>query len=205
MPHAKSFFPDIIVGNLAPASCWMVPKELILQAGCYHSAQRYFEDWDLWWRVGLTGATFVPIDFVGFYYRQHVGSQLATAAGADRAYGHAWLMERMSRALLEREDILSAHGDTLFWAAYAALRACRAFDVSWDRLIFLCTMLETIARRRPAGLERSSFARVVRLLGFRSAELMQRLSNRRVAAPSYRAPWLTPRTSTADGVPRTAH
>jgi glycosyltransferase involved in cell wall biosynthesis len=200
MPHAKTFFPDIILGNLAPASCWMTPRELILQAGCYNSTQQYFEDWDLWWRVGLAGATYVPIDFVGFYYRQHVRSQLATAGNADRAYGHAWLMERMCRAIIERHDLLSAYGGTLFWAACAALRACLAFGVSWDRLYFLSTMLDEIARRRPAGLDNSSFARAVRLLGFRRAQTLERLWSRRVDAPSYRASWLTTPSPKAEGV-----
>jgi len=191
MPHATAFYPGVISANLAPASCWMTPRELILQAGCYYGPQQYFEDWDLWWRVGLTGAALIPVPIIGFYYRQHRGSQLATVRNADRAYGHAWLMERMCRALLDRDDLLQLHGDKLFWSASSALRACRAFDVSWEKLRLLTNMLEEIVRRDPPGLRSSQFARTVRWLGFRRAESISRLMHGRIEAPVYRAPWMS--------------
>jgi len=190
MPRANAFFPAIITGNLAPASCWLTPKSLILQAGCYHSEQTYFEDWDLWWRVGLTGAVYVPVQMVGFYYRQHATSQLATAHDADRAYGHGWLMERMCRAFLDRPDLLQAHGERLFWAACAALRACRAHAVPWDRLRLLGHMIEEVAHRRPPGLQGSMFARAVRLVGVRRAMSATALLNGPDAAPVYRPAWM---------------
>jgi glycosyltransferase involved in cell wall biosynthesis len=196
MPRPHGFFPEIISGNLAPPSCWMIPRTVVLQAGGFHPPQRYFEDWDLNWRVGLTGATYVPVPVVGFYYRQHEKSQLASVGNADRAYGHAWLMERMCRAFLDRNDLLQAYGDTLFWSAWTALRACRAFEVPWDRLQSLGHMLEEIARRGPAGLERSTFARAVRWLGVRRAETLRGLWNRNGAAPSYRPLWTIERPPT---------
>jgi len=191
MPRAETYFPAIISANLAPPSCWMSPKALILQAGCFHPSQRYFEDWDLNWRVGLAGATLVPVPLVGFYYRQHQKSQLAMVGNADRAFGHAWLMERMCRAFLDREDLLQPYGDTLFWSSWASLRACRSFDVPWHRLRLLSNMLEEVVRRRPAGLERSHFARAVRWLGVHRAESIRGLWNGYGSAPSYRPAWLT--------------
>ena len=185
MPRARAFFPEIISKNLGPPSCWMIPKELILQAGCFHASQRYFEDWDLNWRVGLTGATYVPVPILGFYYRWHEKSQIATAGNANRAYGHAWLMERMCRAFLDRDDLLQRYGDTLFWSSWSSLRACRSFDVPWSRLRLLGNMLEEIARRGPASLERSTLARAVRWLGIRRAEAIHALWNGKAAAPSY--------------------
>jgi glycosyltransferase involved in cell wall biosynthesis len=192
MPRTDSFFPEVITGNLAPASCWMTPKELILQAGCYNTAQKYFEDWDLWWRVGLTGAAYIPVPMVGFYYRQHVASQLATAGDAERAYGHAWRMERMCRALLDREDLLQPHGEQLFWACCAAMRACRAFGVPWNRLSFLNFMIEQVAARRPAGMDQSKYALLVRKLGVRRAEETFGLFNPKAEAPMYRPAWRQP-------------
>jgi glycosyltransferase involved in cell wall biosynthesis len=185
MPRAHAFFPEIISKNLGPPSCWMTPKELILQAGCFNASQRYFEDWDLNWRIGLTGANYVPVPVVGFYYRWHEKSQIATAGNANRAYGHAWLMERMCRAFLDRDDLLQQYGDTLFWSSWASLRACRSFDIPWHRLRLLGNLLEEIARRAPAGLERSTFARAARWLGVRRAETLHRLWNGKGDAPSY--------------------
>ena len=190
MPRADAFYPEIITGNLAPPGCWMVPRDLVLQAGCFLAGQKYFEDWDLWWRVGLTGAVYVPVQMVGFYYRQHATSQLATAHDADRAYGHGWLMERMCRAFLDRPDLLQAHGERLFWAACAALRACRAHAVPWDRLRLLGHMIEEVAHRRPPGLQGSMFARAVRLVGVRRAMSATALLNGPDAAPVYRPAWM---------------
>jgi glycosyltransferase involved in cell wall biosynthesis len=205
-PQATAFFPAIISGNLGPPGCWMMPKELILQAGCFHGPQRYFEDWDLNWRVGLTGATYVPVQAVGVYYRQHERSQLASTRDADRAYGHAWLMERMCRAFLDRDDLLDAHGDVLFWSACSALHACRAFGVRWSRLRLLGCMIEEIARRRPRGLQHSKYARVVAAVGLRVAETLSAGRDGRRDQPHYRppaaAPAQSPRPIVAPGGPR---
>jgi glycosyltransferase involved in cell wall biosynthesis len=190
MPSADSFFPGIISANLAPASCWMVPKESILQAGCFYAPQQYFEDWDLWWRVGLTGATLVRVPMVGFYYRQHANSQLATLASAERAYGHAWVMERMCRAMLDRPDLLNRHGAPLFWSALTALRASRACGVPWSRLIHLSHMITAVADRQPPDLNVSAFARLVRTVGTERAETLRAMFSKAQAAPVYRAPWL---------------
>jgi glycosyltransferase involved in cell wall biosynthesis len=192
MPQAETFFPAIIHGNLAPPSCWMMARETIIHAGCFYAPQKYFEDWDLNWRVGLTGATLVPVKELGFYYRQHPKSQLASLGDAERAHGHAWVIERMGRALLDRDDLLAAHGDTLFWSACVAARSCRAFGVPWARLRFLANVIEEVARRRPARLKRSAFVRAVDRLGFRRAEALNRLRNGPPDAPVYRPAWLSP-------------
>ena len=190
MPRASAFFPEIIASNLCPPSCWMYPKERIIQAGCFHAPQRYFEDWDLNFRVALTGAQLIPVEVVGFYYRQHEKSQLASLAPAERAYGHAWVMERMCRAFLDRPDLLEAHGDRLFWSALAAVRACRSHDVPWERLSLLTHVLREVVERRPACLEASRLAVLVRKVGVRRAELLGRFKNGDTEAPNYRAPWL---------------
>jgi hypothetical protein len=79
---------------------------------------RWFEDWDLWWRVGLEARELVWVPYVGAKYRQHPASQLATTKPADRARGHAALMARMGRAFLERPDLIDAHGEPLFWGVW---------------------------------------------------------------------------------------
>ena len=47
----RSFFPDIIEGNLAPVHSWLVPRRLVEAAGRFHGPLRCYEDWDFWWRV----------------------------------------------------------------------------------------------------------------------------------------------------------
>ena len=195
MPRVRDFLPGIISANLAPASCWMTPRELLIQAGCYHTSQQYFEDWDLWWRVALTGAQYVPVEMVGFFYRQHQRSQLASLAAAERAYGHAWLMERMCREFLDRDDLLKAYGQTLFWESLSALRASRSCGVSWDRLRLLTNMIEEVVRRDLGEGSSSRMITAVRRLGVRRTETLRVLLGGKDKAPSYRAPWL--QTTTA--------
>jgi hypothetical protein len=131
----------------------------------------------------------VPIPTLGFYYRQHGKSQLASLSDSERAYGHAWVMERMCRAFLERTDLLDAHGNTLFWSALSALRACRAFDVPWRRLSLLSHMITEVAWRQPPGLRRSRFATMVRRMGTQRAEVLSRLWTRSSQPPVYRTQW----------------
>jgi glycosyltransferase involved in cell wall biosynthesis len=194
MPQATSFFPGIIAANLAPPSCWMFPMELVMKAGCFYGPQRHFEDWDLNWRVGVAGGVLVPVHELGFYYRQHVKSQLATLAAADRAFGHAVLMERMCRAFFDHPALLKQYGDTLFWSAYSALRACRGWGVGWDRLRLLACMIEEVALRRPPGLDPSRFAGAVRAVGLRRAESIVSLWKGQGERHAYRPSWLPPAT-----------
>jgi len=175
MPRSERFFPEIIRGNLGPLSCWMTPRRLILEAGGFEPSMRYCEDWDLWWRVGLTGATLVPIEYVGFYYRRHSASQMFTTRNADRALGHAVLMDRMCRRLLQEKDMIRAYGDTLFWCSWGALVYCRSYGVPWDAISSLAHAVQQVARRRPPGLARSRFAALTRLVGVRWAERVRRI------------------------------
>lgn len=185
MSVATRFFPTVISGNLAPPSCWLTPLSLIKRAGCFLPSERYFEDWDLWWRVGLLDPPILPVAVVGFYYRQHPSSQLATVGNAERALGHARLMHRMSTALLDRDDLLMSYGDQLFWSSVTAYRACRGFGVRQADVRFLSAVIERIARFRPASLSRSQFARAVRQAGLPVAEWIFRRRERSDFAPSY--------------------
>ena len=51
-PTHSGFYPDIIDGNFGPPHCWLSPREVIQAAGGFCEEMRWFEDWDLWWRVG---------------------------------------------------------------------------------------------------------------------------------------------------------
>jgi hypothetical protein len=135
---------------------------------------RWFEDWDLWWRVGLRAAGLVMVPYVGAKYRQHPQSQLATTKADDRARGHAVLMTRMAEALLARPDLLAAHGDRLFWSGWTAVRRAKAAGVPWREVAPLAAALRTIAARGPSPMTSSRTARTCRWLGVRAAMALQR-------------------------------
>jgi hypothetical protein len=134
---------------------------------------RWFEDWDLWWRVGLQARELVPVDYAGALYRQHAQSQLATTKMIDRTRGHAVLMSRLTAALLERDDLLQAHGETLFWSAWAALTRARDAGVGWQELRPLADGLRAVSRRGPATVRSGRMARAIRWLGVRRAVALQ--------------------------------
>jgi glycosyltransferase involved in cell wall biosynthesis len=168
-----SFYPEVISGNIAPPHCWLTPVAHVRNAGGFCESMRWFEDWDLWWRVGLQGPELVPVDYIGALYRQHPRSQLATTAMIDRTRGHAVLMSRMIAALLKRDDLLQAHGERLFWSAWAALTRAHENGVSWPELQPLANGLRALSRRGPASVTSGRMARAIRWLGVRWALALQ--------------------------------
>jgi len=170
----RTFFPDIIASNFAPPNCWLAPLDVIRRAGSFSESMKWFEDWDLWWRVGLEASGLVMVPYVGAKYRQHPQSQLATTKADDRARGHAVLMTRMATSLLRRPDLLAAHGEPLFWSAWTAIRRAREAGVAWQELAPLSAVLRELARRGPGAVTRIRTAKVMRWLGVRTAMAVAR-------------------------------
>jgi GT2 family glycosyltransferase len=168
-PSTDAFFPGILRGNFGAPHCWLAPKTAIDAAGGFCNELTYFEDWDLWWRVGLTGAKFVPVEFAGALYRQHPDSQMATAKQSDRSLGHAVIKQRMGAALLEHTDLLAEHGDTLFWVCWSALNQARSEGVAWSELRPLCNVIAEIVRKGPKSVRQNRTARIVSQVGIRWA------------------------------------
>jgi glycosyl transferase family 2 len=159
------FYPEIIESNFGPPLCWLVPIDVVRRAGGFCETLRWFEDWDLWWRVGLDEPPLLSVPYVGARYRQHAQSQLSTVSPANRARGHVAVMERLSSAFVRRPDLLSAHGDRLFWSVWTALKRAQAAAVPWNELVPLATNLDTIATTGPDSVRHSWTARIMRLVG----------------------------------------
>ena len=173
LPETETFYPTIIESNLAPPHCWLAPTALVRSVGGFFADLRWFEDWDLWWRVGLDAPALIRVPHVGALYRRHPGSQLATTRLADQARGHAVLMARMAQAFLSRPEMLAAHGDQLFWSCFTALRRARAQSVPWSELEPLEGGLSRLAAS-PAG--RAKLAWLIRAVGVRPAVGLYRLT-----------------------------
>jgi glycosyltransferase involved in cell wall biosynthesis len=161
----RAFFPAIISSNFAPPHCWLSPIEVIRRAGGFHEPLRWFEDWDLWWRVGLLDPLLIPVDYVGARYRRHKGSQLATTKAADWARGHACLTERMAAAFLERPEMLERFGQDLFWAAWTAIVRAHQHNVPWTEIKPLADRIVELARRGPKALRTSRMGIAIRFVG----------------------------------------
>lgn len=172
MAH-HTFYPGIIEANFGPPHCWLAPRSIVQVADGFCETMRWFEDWDLWWRVGLHAAALIPVDYAGAKYRQHATSQLATTKPRDRALGHATLMARMADALLKRRDVLEQHGEQLYWSVWSALRHARSKGVSWQELSELSATLTILARQGPESVRKLRSSLIIRLLGVRTALLFQ--------------------------------
>jgi glycosyltransferase involved in cell wall biosynthesis len=178
-PAAQSaFLPGIIEGNFAPPHAWLTPLELVRRVGGFHESVRWFEDWDLWWRIGVIGPPLHSVDYIGALYRQHAGSQLATTKMTDRTRGHAQLMERMATAFLEDGSLIQRHGGPLFWNCWAALTRARTHNVPWSDLDGLMRNMRQVLRLHPAELAGSWTARAMWLLGARAAVGLDRIVRR---------------------------
>jgi hypothetical protein len=169
-----AFYPDIIDTNFGPPLCWLAPVDAVRTAGGFGEALRWFEDWDLWWRVGLDEPPLIAVPFVGARYRQHAQSQLATTKADDRARGHAAVMLRMIDAFHERPPLLAKYGDRLFWNAWTALGRARQAGVSWEEMDPLVKGIARLAAKEPGGPVTGLTARLVRLLGVRAALTIRR-------------------------------
>jgi hypothetical protein len=170
----SAFYPDIIDGNFGPPHCWLVPRALVRKVDGFCETMRWFEDWDMWWRIGLEASGLVSVDYIGARYRQHAQSQLATTSLTNRTRGHAALMTRMTAALLTRPEVLAQSGDRLFWCAWAALTRAKANAVPWSELQPLAENVRGLAMRGPASVQRSLMARAIRWIGVRNAMALQR-------------------------------
>jgi glycosyltransferase involved in cell wall biosynthesis len=161
----RTFFPGIIPSNLAPPHCWLSPVALVRQAGGFHETLQWFEDWDLWWRVGLLDPPLIPVDYVGALYRRHPGSQLATTKAADWARGHAVLTERMAAAFLERPEMVERFGQELFWSCWTAIVRAHQQGVPWREIKPLAHRIVQLSRRGPKALRWSRMAIAIRFVG----------------------------------------
>lgn len=173
LPKAKAFFPDIIRRNIGLVHSWLVPRQVVLDVGGFGGEIQQYEDWDLWCRIGLTGAPLVTIDYAGAHYRRHAQAQTKVSAQKERARGHAAVLERLATGMLERPELLAAHGETLFWSTWTALHRGREYGLSWKELSGLVNCLEEIVRRGPAAVRSTRFGKLIRLFGVRWAEMIR--------------------------------
>jgi GT2 family glycosyltransferase len=163
--HYTRFLPEILSTNFGPPLCWLAPVEVIRRVGGFAEDLRWFEDWDLWWRVGMLEPDLVPVNYVGARYRQHAQSQLATTSLPNRTRGHAALTSRMAAAFLGNPSLLARHGEAVFWSAWTSWTRALSAGVPVSELTPLSDALRGLAAAAPPPVARSTTARLIRWLG----------------------------------------
>lgn len=176
LPTVREFFPEIIQGNIGIVHAWFVPRKLMLQAGGFQPRLTIFEDWECWCRVGLQGATLVPVPFIGAYYRRHSTSMMAVAARKNVIHGHVAVMETLGRGILADSQLLERCDIQFFWSACVALERAQQNTVPWAELQPLVSIIEQVVRRGPQVARDSRFAMAIRYVGLRWAMRLRRLT-----------------------------
>src|SRR5206468_10815456 len=120
-------------------------------------------------RIALTGARLISVPYVGALYRRHPKSQVATTPKPAIFRGRLAVCETLAEGILARPELLEAVGERLFWSLWAMLDQARRGGVPQAELAHAESLLREIARRKPAALQRSTFAAIVRYLGARNA------------------------------------
>jgi glycosyltransferase involved in cell wall biosynthesis len=70
------YMPQMLFQNVAPPHSHLVSRKAVLQEGLFSESREIAanEDWDLWLRLALSGAEFIPLPLAGAYYRRYSGS-----------------------------------------------------------------------------------------------------------------------------------
>ncbi len=171
-----AFFPSIIRGNIAPVHSWFVPRRLVADAGGFNSKLHIFEDWECWCRVALRGAKLLPVPYVGALYRRHPDSMMAKAIHSvtdNVLMGHIHVLRTLCAGLLGRADLLEQYGEMLFWSTWTGVHRARKRGIACAELNALVKDLESMAAIGPASVTKSRFAFLIRLLGFRTADMLR--------------------------------
>lgn len=176
MPQYAEFLPWILAGNFAPIHCWLAPRQSIIDVGRFDVNGIWFEDWDLWCRLGLSGAKLVPVDFICAYYRKHEESRMARVERDRKALGVLRVLERNCAAIAGRTELLHSCAFALFWAGIQAIRESRDCGIPWKALSTLADHLERLAACEPMKGRANRLALLTRMVGLRRALWISRMS-----------------------------
>jgi hypothetical protein len=145
------------------------------RVGGFSDETRPFEDWDFWAQIALTGADLKCVPYLGGLYRRHEASIMSTVSRQNRVRGHVKVAERLARGLLERDELLDKWGKDMFWSVWTALQAARQVGLPWRELRGICEVIRQLIERGPKSIQRSRYARSVRLLGVPLTESVRSL------------------------------
>jgi hypothetical protein len=167
----EGFFPHLLQNCIAFPGAWLFPRRTVLEAGSFDASVRIYQFWHFLCKVALTGVRLRSADFTGVYYRQSPTSMIHSASPLQVARGHVHVQTLLCREILKsRPDLLEAHGEVMFWAAWTAMHRARRHDVPSHETAELVAAIGEIARRGPMAVRRTRFARMIRIAGVPLAE-----------------------------------
>lgn len=122
-PPDATALPALIHVNFGPPSCFLASKAAVTRAGSFDEAiLQGCEEWDLWLRVVLQGATMKTVPRVGAYYRRHPTS--ASAQLSRMLYSRAEVLLKLHRYLIDQPPLLQRWGPDLLQAEHRVRKRC---------------------------------------------------------------------------------
>jgi glycosyltransferase involved in cell wall biosynthesis len=67
-------FHALLAGLVPPIHALTIQRSVIVNAGCFDTSIRWHEDLEMWLRIAAAGHRFAKADFLGAFYRKHVGT-----------------------------------------------------------------------------------------------------------------------------------
>lgn len=117
-PNHLSLLPYLFYTCFGPPHCHLCPKELVEAVGGFAEHLRYVgcEDWDLWVRLALRGASVATVPRVGAFYRRYEGSMSTDTAK---------MLQCRTEVLLRAYEVLAGTAELFTRWAPDLERACR--------------------------------------------------------------------------------
>ncbi len=182
-PQSGDPFPRFIHDNPAPPHAYLCSRTMVDRLGRFASDVYACEDWDLWMRLGLAGATVVAAPHVGAFYRLSPGS-MSTNRGRMLATRIKILMQTYAR-FLERPELLTRWGPELALAALRVRRRLIAQNIYPESVPALSEMIGDLARRGFRPPLKGKEAILARLIGRERADRLMLAYYRRFDKPMF--------------------
>jgi glycosyltransferase involved in cell wall biosynthesis len=155
-------FPLLIHDNPAPPNAYLCSRALVNAVGRFEGSLRSCEDWDLWVRMALAGATLVTVPQVGAFYRQTPGSM--STDHERMLVTRTEVLLRTHAGFAQKPTLRARWGSELAAAALRVRRRLRVQRVRPDLEAALTALLDELSKagfRAPFGRKESVLVRLV--------------------------------------------
>lgn len=156
LPHSATFFPVALGNHISHVGCWLIPRGVMDETGGFMPGLRNGEDWLFAAQLGFTGANMKVVRHLGYLYRKHPASQMATATGRDRQRDRLTIMTNICEQVLKRPEFVRELSSHAFWLSWAAIIGARREHVEWREAEPLERALRKLLKADP-GIRRSSW------------------------------------------------
>ena len=170
----------MITWSLGPVHSFLCSAALARQVGGFNESLRSCEDWDFWIRLAFEGATVIPVEHVGAFYRDSPGSMSKDARTMLKS--RAELLLLVHKRITVSSEMLRKYGGDLIITEQRVLHRLLAHKLHGELPKRLCTAIRDLEK---AGipLRRSIPKRFLRMICGNLSDRIS-ISVQRLVSPS---------------------